>query len=119
MTHQQPTNQRGTRRYCYHLTPAMLTKGGYLPHILVEGSPGAVPPNEQAATGQPSWWGHDWPTARRRVAQANARLGLTPADTRDIVLSAIAATFKAVDTSGDDTSLRSERACPLGMSKND
>jgi len=81
------------RRYCYYLTPTMLTPDGYLPAIVIEGVPGTTPPSGDAANAQPSWWGHDLAVARKRVQHANARLGLTQQDVRSIVLSSMTATF--------------------------
>jgi hypothetical protein len=80
-------------RYCYYLTPNMLTPDGYLPVIVIEGVPGCTPPSGDGASAQPSWWGNDLTTARRRVAQANALLGLTPQQVQQIAFSALAAVF--------------------------
>ena len=85
----------GRQRYCYYLTPAMLSEDGYLPVIVIEGVAGSTPLSSDAAPAQPSWWGHDLAAARRRVAHANSRLGLTPEHARDIVLSALSATFES------------------------
>ena len=84
----------GGQRYCYYLTPNMLTPDGYLPVVVIEGVSGFSPPSGEAATAQPSWWGDDLAVARLRVEQANARLGVTREEARDIVLSAITATFE-------------------------
>jgi hypothetical protein len=81
------------QRYCYYLTPDMLTPDGYLPVVVIEGVPGSAPPSGDAATAQPSWWGSDLATARRRVAEANARLGVSAECARQIVLSAMTAAF--------------------------
>jgi len=83
----------GDQRYCYYLTPDMLTPDGYLPVVVIEGVPGSTPPSGDAATAQPSWWGSDLALARRRVTEANARLGVSPEQAREIVLAAMTAAF--------------------------
>lgn len=83
-----------TGRYCYYLTPTMLTADGYLPIIVIEGVPGSTPPSGDAATAQPSWWGDDLAVAKLRVEEANARLGITPQDARNIVLSSMSVAFE-------------------------
>ena len=35
------------RRYCYYLTPTMLTPEGYLPVVVIEGCAGYGPPSGQ------------------------------------------------------------------------
>jgi hypothetical protein len=82
------------QRYCYYLTPSMLTPDGYIPAIVIEGVPGTTPPSGDAPNAQPSWWGDDLAIARTRVEQANVRLGLTQQDVRGIVLSSMTAAFE-------------------------
>ena len=93
------------RRYCFYLTPAMVGRDGYLPQVVVEGVAGTRRIAKGAAWAEPAWWGKDFAEARRRVEQANARLGIDPAQARKIVFSAAAAAFaedaEQGPTSGD------------------
>jgi hypothetical protein len=80
------------RRYCYYLTPTMLTPEGYLPVVVVGGCAGYGPPSGQPHAN-PALWSRDLPTARQRVDEANTRLGISAEQARQIAVAACAAAF--------------------------
>lgn len=80
------------RRFCYYLTPTMLTPEGYLPVVVVEGCAGYGPPSGQPHA-DPAFWGRELAVARRRVDEANAELGISREQARQIAVAACAAAF--------------------------
>lgn len=79
-------------RFCYYLTPTMLTPEGYLPVVVVEGCAGYGPPSGQPHA-DPAFWGRELATARQRVDEANTQLGISREQARQIAVAACAAAF--------------------------
>lgn len=79
------------RRYCYYLTPNMLTPDGYLPVIVIEGVPGTTPPSGERSTVVVGRRPRRCP---QTSGQANTLLGPAQHDVRSIVLSSMTAAWK-------------------------
>ncbi|MEV4708213.1 hypothetical protein [Actinoplanes sp. NPDC049316] len=88
-----PTPMSG-KRHAFYIDETMQTEHGYIPSIVNEDEPGHTPLRGNGPYASPWYWGHDITTARAIAAKANADLGLTETDVRDI----IASSFRAGET---------------------
>lgn len=74
-------------RKAFHVDQTMATTGGYIPALIVEGQPGYTPMSGNGPLASPWVWGPTLAQARQQAADANARLGLTDDDVRQIRIS--------------------------------
>lgn len=77
------------RRVVLYVDQTMLTERGYRPVMVAEGESGYYEQGDPENLKEPWYFGHDFPTAERLVDEANARLGITPEEARDIVFSSM------------------------------
>ena len=79
------------RRQCLYVDETMQHEGGYVPSMVTEGEPGHAPLEGNHPLASPWFFGQDIETAKRLVEETNAKLGITPDQAREIVLSSMAA----------------------------
>ncbi|MFG1995252.1 hypothetical protein ACGFJ7_35285 [Actinoplanes sp. NPDC048988] len=85
------TAAKSGRRQAFYIDETMRTEHGFIPSIVTEDTPGHTPLSGSGPQSSPWFWGHDLASARRIAATANARLGLSDSDVRDIVASSFRA----------------------------
>jgi hypothetical protein len=76
-------------RQCFYIPEGQRDEAGYIPSLVTEGEPGHAPLTGNGACAQPWHWGTTYQEARAICDRENARLGLTPAEATDIVLSSM------------------------------
>jgi hypothetical protein len=81
------------RRYCFFIPASQFDEHGYIPSVVTEGEPGHTPlrGTGEAARPRPWSWGQTLAEAEQAAAEANARLGLSPEEVAEIILSSVAA----------------------------
>ena len=79
------------QRQCLYVDESMLQEEGYVPSMVTEGEPGYAPLAGNGPFARPWFFGQDIETARRLVDEANAKLGITPEEAHDIVMSSMRA----------------------------
>jgi hypothetical protein len=80
-----------TNRLAYFVDETFMTPNGIVPAVAEENVPGYSMCIGNGEFASPWYWGKDIATAQKICDDANAKLGLTPAEARDIVASSIAA----------------------------
>lgn len=84
-----------TARRCFYIPEGQCHPDrGYIPSIVTEGEPGHSPLIGNGEYAEPWYWG-DLEQATRIAIEANAKLGLTEQDAKEIVASSIGASIKA------------------------
>jgi hypothetical protein len=82
----------GTRRMAIFVDETMYEPGkGYVPSAVFENEWGYYPLKGSGSFSQPWYWGHDLAAAKQIAGQANAEMGLSEDDVRDIRISSWAA----------------------------
>jgi hypothetical protein len=81
-----------TKRTCFYIpTDAYVDGKGFIPSVVTEGEPGHAPLAGNGDLAQPWYWGMTYDEAKAHAEAENAKLGLTPDDISDIVLSSMTA----------------------------
>jgi hypothetical protein len=79
-------------RKCFYIPPTGFVEGhGYVPSVVVEGEPGHTPLMGNGTCAAPYYWGMTFEAACEEAQRQNARLGISPSDAIEIVLSSQAA----------------------------
>lgn len=79
-------------RTCFYIPPDAYVDGkGFIPSVVTENQPGHAPLAGNGAFAQPYYWGATYDEAKAHAEAENAKLGLTPDDVSDIVLSSMRA----------------------------
>lgn len=79
-------------RKCFYIPADAYVDGkGYVPSVVTEGEPGHAPLVGSGSHAEPWYWGHTYEEANTIAAKENERLGLTPDDVLNIVLSSMTA----------------------------
>ena len=79
------------KRQAFYVDATMRTEHGFIPSVVTEDEPGHTPMRGNGPLASPWYWGDDLATARRIAAKANADLGLSDSDVRDIIASSFRA----------------------------
>ena len=79
------------KRQAFYIDATMHTEHGFIPSVVTENEPGHTPMRGNGSHASPWYWGNDLATARRTAAKANADLGLSDSDVRDIIASSFRA----------------------------
>lgn len=79
------------RRFAYFVDEIFMTPSGIVPAAVEEGVPGFGMMLGNGEFASPWFWGMDIATAQKICDDANAGLGLTPAEAQEIVTSSIRA----------------------------
>lgn len=83
------------KRVCYYIPVDAYVEGeGFRVSVVTEGMPGHRPTGNWPYNGgpgevRPYFWGHDYEKACDAAAAQNARMGLSKADTNEIILSSM------------------------------
>lgn len=88
---EQDTSTQKTHRFAFFIDITMRTPKGYIPSLVEEDEPGHWPMIGRGELAEPWYWGHDIARAKQICVEANAKLGLTPAEANEIVISSMAA----------------------------
>lgn len=79
------------KRQAFYIDATMHTEHGFIPSVVTENEPGHTPMRGNGPHASPWYWGDDLATARHTAAKANADLGLSNSDVRDIIASSFRA----------------------------
>jgi hypothetical protein len=79
-------------RICYYIPPdSYVEDKGFIPALVTENEPGYAPLTGRGEFAEPWYWGHTYEQAQGIAAEQNERLGLTPGDVNDIIISSMRA----------------------------
>jgi hypothetical protein len=78
-------------RWCFYIPSGQFDEHGYIPSVVTEGEPGHAPLRGQGAGASAWYWGKTQEEAEAIAAEANARLGLSPEEALEIILSSMRA----------------------------
>ena len=79
-------------RRCFYVPADAYVEGkGFVPSLVIEGEAGHAPLSGNGDFAQPYYWGSTYDEATAHAAAENARIGLTPDDVTDIILSSMRA----------------------------
>lgn len=76
-----------TGRYCFQIMEKSRDEKGYIPVLIQEGMSGYTPLSGNGRFASPWYWGTEYADACAVAAKANADLGLTPEDVKEIIAS--------------------------------
>lgn len=76
-------------RKCFYIPVEQFDSAGYIPSLVTEGQSGHAPLAGNGAHAEPWHWGKTYEDACKIAEQENARLGVSPADAVEIVLSSM------------------------------
>lgn len=93
---EQDTSTPKPNRFAFFIDITLHTPKGFIPSFVEENEPGHWPMIGRGELAEPWYWGHDIATAKRICDEANAKLGLTPAEANDIVISSMAASNREI-----------------------
>jgi hypothetical protein len=79
-------------RECFFIPVDAQTEGGFIPSLVTEDRPGHSPMKGNSPFASPWIWGPTYEQALRQADEANARLGISKDEARNIVISSMAAT---------------------------
>lgn len=88
---EQDTQTQKTHRFAFFIDVTMHTPKGFIPSFVEEDEPGHWPMIGKGELAEPWYWGHDLARAKQICDEANAKLGLTPKEALDVVVSSMAA----------------------------
>jgi hypothetical protein len=83
----------GKRRQCFYIAVEQFDEEGYIPSLVTEGEPDHVPYMGNGRCAAPWHWGRTYDEARATAARENERMGISPAEAAEIVLSSMRMTW--------------------------
>jgi hypothetical protein len=90
MQHERKTTVSETKRMCYYIPPDQDPgEDGYIPSVVTEGEPGHAPLKGNGMLAQPWRWGSTLQEAQAICAVQNAKMGVSPDDALEIVISSM------------------------------
>lgn len=82
-------------RKCFWIPAEPYDENGYVPSLVTEGEPGHAPLTGKGSCAAPWYWGKTYEEAQRVCDKENDKLGVTPREAAEIVLSSMLATTAA------------------------
>jgi hypothetical protein len=79
--------QTTSPRRCFFIPVEAKTEHGYIPSMVTEGEPGHTPMSGNGPAAAPWYWGTTYEQAKAVATEANGKLGHSPTDVMDILLS--------------------------------
>lgn len=102
-------------RQCFYIPADAHVDGkGFVPSLVTEGEPGHAPLVGSGAFAQPYYWGDTYDKAKATAETENTKLGLTPDDVAEIIISSMRAVRMYVKDGYPDITVEPEGTVTQG-----